>query len=1047
MFAVSRSVRTVVTSLVIAIVIVIATGPGHAAPAAMPGRLFAGLTWRQIGPFRGGRVAAVTGVPAEPETYYLGAALGGVWKTTDGGHEWKPMFDAQHIGSIGAVAVSASDPNVVYVGTGESAPREDVSFGNGVYKSLDAGRSWTHIGLPDSQHISRIVIDPINPNVVLVAALGHVYGPNAERGVFRTIDGGASWQKVLYKDERSGAIELAADPDNPRTVFAALWEMQRRPWSMSSGGTGSGLYKSTDGGVTWSAVTGHGLPETVLGKIGVAVAAGTGGRRVYALVEADKGGLFRSEDGGATWTLVNPEHILWSRAWYFTKIWVHPTKPDSVFIAGNSFWQSTDGGATFQRGGIPGGDNHDLWINPRAPERMIEGNDQGVVLSVNGGRTWDKRNNLPIGQFYHVSTDTQFPYRIYGAQQDMGALGIASRGWGGINEKDWFNVGGDDGECGYVWPDPINQSLVVAGGYNGALTLFDQRSHQLRDIAPTSNASGGHPASDMKYRFTWTSPVVYAPTDPHVLYMGSQYLMETRDRGANWKVLSGDLTRNDKTKQVSSGGPITRDNASVEYYDVIFSIAPSPLVAGLIWVGTDDGLVQLTSDAGATWKKVTPPGLPEWGKVSLIEASRYDANTAYVAVDAHKLDDMTPYIFRTHDRGKTWTRITTGLQSPAHVYAVREDPKRKGLLFAGTELGIFVSFDDGDAWQPLQLNLPVTSVRDIAFNGDDLIVATHGRSFWILDDITPLRQAAATMAEAPAHLFTPRAAMRTHEAGTYTVPTGVSAENPPSGAIINYSLGGSATGDVSIEVFDAAGRRAFAASSRPGAGAAISAAPGMHRVVWDLRYPLPSLIAGTAYDEHDPRGVMAVPGVYRVKLTRGDRVLSVPLTVTNDPRASATPADLAAEFALATRLMGMLGEVHATVRQIIDVRTQIERLRARLAGAPDAAQAVSTFDRRADDILNVLFEPKARTGVDLLNYPMQLNVRIAYLEDEVDFGDGAPTRQFREMAAEYRSALDAQLAAWAKLTSTELVAMNKVLQARGLPVIVVPATLSSPRSY
>ena len=1033
---VRSSFTSAVACSVIAVAVIAASGAGHAAPASMPGGLFAGLTWRQVGPFRGGRVAAVTGVPSEPETYYLGAALGGVWKTTDGGHEWKPMFDAQHIGSIGAIAVSASDPNVVYAGTGESAPREDVSIGDGVYKSTDAGRTWKNVGLPDSQHIARIVIDPKDPNTVLVAALGHVYGPNEERGVFRTTNGGTTWQKVLYKDARTGAIELAADPDNPKTIFAAMWEMQRTPWSMSSGGPGSGLYKSADGGVTWAPVSGHGLPETVLGKIGVAVAAGTGGKRVYALVEAEAGGVFRSDDGGATWRLVNPEHLLWSRAWYFTKIWVHPTKPDAVYIAGNSFWQSTDGGVKFERGAIPGGDNHDLWINPLVPTRMIEGNDQGAVLTVNGGQTWDKRNNLPIGQFYHVSTDKQFPYRLYGSQQDMGALGIASRGWGGINEKDWFNVGGDDGECGWVFVDPLNPNLVVAGGYNGALTVFDQRSHQLRDIAPTSNASGGHPAIDMKYRFTWSSPVAFSPIDPRVLYMGSQYLMETRDRGASWKVISGDLTRNDTSKQVSSGGPITRDNASVEYYDVLFSIAPSPLAAGLIWVGTDDGLVQLTGDGGATWKKVTPPGIPEWAKVVLIEASRYDANTAYVAVDAHKLDDMNPYIFRTRDRGKTWTRITSGLKAPAHVYVVREDPKRKGLLYAGTETGIYASFDDGDTWQPLQLNLPATSVRDIAFNGDDLVIATHGRSFWILDDITPLRQAAATMADAPMHLFTPRTAMRIHEGGTYTVPTGATAENPPNGAVINYSVGPSASGDVSIEVLDAAGRRAFFASSRD-AGSKVSAASGMHRVVWDLRYPLPPLIAGTAYDEHDPRGVMAVPGAYKVKLTMGDRVLTAPLTVINDPRSSATIPAMQAEFALATRVMAMLGDVHATVRQILDVRSQIDSLRPRLAGVPDAAQAAAAFMNRSEESLSVLFEPKAKSGIDLLNYPMQLNVRIAYLEDEIDFGDGAPTAQFRELAAEYRRALDTQVSAWKRLTATELAALNKVLQARGLPAVVL----------
>ncbi len=1007
------------------------------AGAPVPESVYSGMSWRQIGPFRGGRVAAVAGVPSQPDTYYLGAALGGLWKTTDGGHQWAPIFDhAGTLASIGAVAIAASNPNVLYAGTGESAPREDVSFGDGVWKSLDAGTTWTHVGLTDSQHIARILIDPHNPDTVLVAALGHVYGPNDERGVFRTSDGGTTWKKVLYKDARSGAIELASDPDNPSTVFAALWEMQREPWQMSSGGPGSGVYKSTDGGQTWAPVSGHGLPETVLGKIGLAVAAGTGGRRVYALVEAEQGGLFRSDDGGATWTRASDEHLLYSRAWYFTKVFVLPANPDVVYVVGNAVWRSQDAGATFKRVAVPGADNHDLWINPAVPSRMIEANDQGVVLSVNGGETWDKRNNLPIGQFYHVSTTRSFPYHLFGGQQDMGAIGIASRGWGGITDKDWYDVGGDDGECGYVWPVPYDERLIVAGGYNGALTVFDSRSHQLRDIAPWSNASGGYAAADVKYRFTWTSPVVFSPADPHVLYMGSQHLMETRDLGRSWKVISPDLTRNDKTKQGSSGGPITRDNASVEYYDVIFSIAPSPLLAGLVWVGTDDGLVQVTGDGGAHWTAVTPPGLKAWAKVSLVEASHFDRDTAYVAVDAHKLDDLAPYIYRTRDRGRTWSLITAGLSAPSHVYAVREDPLTRGLLFAGTETGIFVSFDAGDHWQSLQLNLPHTAVRDIAFNGNDLAVATHGRSFWILDDITPLRQATAEIAAAPAHLFSPATAIRMHEADTYSVPIGIAGDNPPDGAVIDYVIGDGAPGiELSIVVTDGSGRTAFRATSAETSTPRLAAGPGMHRVVWDLRYPLPDLIRGTAYNERDPRGVLAVPGRYTVTLKAGDRQLSAPLSVANDPRATATPAEMAEEFALATQVMAMLGDVHGAVREITSVRSQIATLRPRAAASPDLGRALDLLDEGADGILNVLFEPKAKSGVDLLNYPMRLNVRIAYLEDEVDFGDGAPTAQFRQMAAEYRAALDAELARWKALLQTDGAAINRRLTAAGLPPI------------
>ncbi|MGE5245065.1 MAG: VPS10 domain-containing protein [Betaproteobacteria bacterium] len=978
----------------------------------VPSALYAGLRWREIGPFRGGRVEAVTGVPGQIDTYYLGAVVGGVWKTTDGGHAWTPLFQHEAVSSIGAIAVAPSDPNIVYVGTGESAPREDISFGNGVYKSTDAGKTWTHLGLPDSRHIAKVLVDPSNPDVVLVAALGHVYGPNAERGVFRSTDGGATWQKVLYKDDQTGAIDLASSADAPRTVYAALWQLRRTPWNLSSGGPGSGIYKSTDGGATWTGLTGGGLPGSVLGKIGLAVVPGTNGQHVYALIEADHGGLYRSDDGGATWRLVNAEHVLWSRAWYFTKVWVHPSDPDTLFIAGNSFWKSTDAGATFKRVTLPGGDNHDLWINPRAPERMIEANDQGVVLTVNAGQTWDKRNNLPIGQFYHVSTDREFPYNIYGAQQDMGALTIASRGWGGITDRDWFNIGGDDGECGYVWPDPLNSRYVIAGGYGGALTVFDKRSHQLRDIAPWSNANGGYPASELKYRFTWTSPVAFSPTSPHVLYMGSQYLMESRNGGTSWKVISPDLTRNDKSKQGLSGGPITKDNASVEYYDVIFAIAPSPLQPGRIWVGTDDGLVQLTTDDGAGWKKVTPPDLPEWEKVSIIEASHFDPQTAYVAVDGHKMDDFAPHIYRTRDGGRTWTTIVNGISAPAFVYAVREDPKRRGLLYAGTETGIYVSFDAGDHWQSLQLNLPTTSVRDIAVHDDDLIVATHGRSFWVLDGIGALRQADAALAAAPAHLFTPRTALRIHEAGSYSIPAGSAGANPPNGAIIDYYIG-ARTGRVAIEIHDAQGRLAFSLSSeRPQAteapelpfdqasgGEHLSTDPGMHRLVWDLRYPLPPLIPGTAYDERSPRGVLAVPGTYKITLTADDHTQTTTLTVRNDPRSLATQPAMIAEFTLASHLMQMLGDLHATVR---DIRAKMPALDA--AGQREAAA-----------ILDQLYESQAKANIDLLNYPMRLNARIAYLEDEVDFGDGAPTVQFREMSALYQQQLDRLLRRWRAL--------------------------------
>ena len=1045
------------TARVIGLVLSLLLWPGAgrvlAAPAVPP-NLYAGMRWRLVGPFRGGRVLAVTGVASEPDTWYLGAVVGGVWKTTNGGNTWRPIFDHEPVASIGAIAVAPSNPNVIYVGTGESAPRGDISFGDGVYKSTDAGRTWTDVGLRDSRHIAQIIVDPHNPDIVLVAALGDIYGPNTERGVFRSTDGGRTWQKVLYKDEQTGAVDLAFDPSNPSIVYGALWQVSRTPWSFSSGGPGSGLYRSTDEGRTWTRLEGHGLPHGILGKIGVSVAGGSRGRRVYALIEADHGGLFRSDDAGRTWRRVNGGQELRTRAWYFTRVWASPVNPDVVYVADNAFWKSTDGGRTFEPVPIPGGDNHGFWMNPSAPDRMIESNDQGVVISVDGGRSWLKLDNLPIGQFYHVSTDDRFPYYLYGAQQDMGAIAIASRGWGGITRSDWYSVGGDDGESGYVLPEPGDPNLVIAGGYGGALTRFDVRTKQLNDIAPWSNNNGGHAASEVKYRFTWTAPLAFSPQDPHVLYMGSQYLMKTTNGGMSWAVISPDLSRDDKSKQGLSGGPITKDNSSAEYYDLIYSIAPSKVSAGEIWVGSDDGLVHLTRDGGRTWQNVTPQGLPAWAKVSTIEASPYDAGTAYLAVDAHKLDDLHPYIFRTHDYGRTWVKITDGISAPAYVHAVREDPVRRGLLFAGTETGAYVSFDDGDHWQSLQLNLPTASVRDLAVHGDDLAIATHGRSFWILDDITPLRQATAAVAGEPVHLFEPATALRTHEAGTYTISSGGIGKNPPDGAVLDYYLQSEPAGEVSLEVVDSHGVVAFRASSAPltetAAGVAsmpgesqtgvrLSRKPGMHRVVWNLRYALPVPIPGAAYDERPPRGILGLPGTYQVRLTVAGRTYTQPLTVTNDPRVKISQADLVSQFQLATTLMDAVRRDHVAVNQILDVRAQLAALQRRLAEDPQAgalgAAAAAALDRKAAVIENVLYQSRAKTGEELLNYPTELNSKIAYLEDEVDFGDTAPTAQFREMATEYEQHLQEQLTRWETLKAQDLKALNDRLHARGIDAI------------
>ena len=695
-----------------------------------------GLQYRLIGPYRGGRVVAASGVVGHDDVYYFGAVAGGVWKTTDGGLSWKPVFDKTKNASpaIGALAVSESDPNVIYVGTGEACIRGNIVGGNGVYKSIDAGKTWNFIGLADTHAIGRIIVDPKNPNVAFVAALGHPFGESQERGIFRTRDGGKTWDKVLYKDTKTGGIDITFDPTNANILYAALWQTKRTPWSMDSGGPGSGLYKSIDGGTTWKEIKGHGLPDGIIGRIGVTV-SGANPNRVWAVVEADKGGIYRSDDGGENWRLMTDDHRFRQRAWYYSHIFADPKASDTVYILNTSMYRSNDGGKTFTRIRTPHGDNHALWIDPTNPKRMINGNDGGANVSTNSGDSWTTIYNQPTAQFYHVTTDTRTPYYVYGAQQDNTTVAIASAGLdGSIDRSDWYDVGG--GESGYIAPDPTNPDIVYAGSYGGEVTRYDHRTHQEQGVNPWPVNPIGWAAADVKHRFQWTEPIVFSPHDPKTLYYGGEVLFKTTDNGMNWIIISPDLTRNDKSKQAASGGPITKDNTGVEVYDTIFSVVESPVQKDLIWVGTDDGLVHLTRDGGQHWENITPNAMPEWGTVSMIEASPVDAGTAYIAVERHKMDDFTPYVYKTTDFGKTWTKLVNGLPANNYVHAVRVDPKRAGLLFAGTEQGIYVSFDDGAHWQPMQTNLPVAPINDLVVKNTDLVVATHGRSFWILDDIT-----------------------------------------------------------------------------------------------------------------------------------------------------------------------------------------------------------------------------------------------------------------------------------------------------------------------
>ncbi len=949
--------------------------------AALPPQLFNGLSWRLIGPFRGGRAIAVSGVPGDGRTFYFGAVGGGVWKTTDAGVVWSPVFDAEDIASIGAIAVAPSKPNVIYAGSGEADIRSDIGFGDGMYKSDDGGQTWSNVGLRDSGQISRIVVDPANADVVYAAVLGHAYGPNEERGVYRSRDGGKSWTKVLDRGPDVGAADIAMAPDNSRILYATLWRARRTPWSMypPAEGPGSGLYKSADGGDTWSQISGNGLPAGDWGRAGVATAKGS---RVYALIDAKPAGVYRSDDGGGTWTLAGADPRITSRAWYFSGITADPANPDVVYAPNVALMRSTDAGKTWDvLRGAPGGDDyHQLWIDPMNPERMVLGTDQGVTISLNRGRTWSSWYNQPTGQFYHVVTDTQFPYNLYGSQQDSGAVGIPVRtDHNEINERDWFTAGG--GESGYIAPDPRDPNIVYAGNTYGGLVRIDRRTSQAHNISPWPAFSFGTEIAQRKYRFTWTSPLVFSPAEPNALYFGAQCLLRSNDGGLSWKEISPDLTGDERktSKDAAAAAPLTIDNARQRGYGVIYTIAPSPLEAGEIWTGSDSGLIHVTHDGGKTWQNVTPPGLTPWSKVTMIEASHFDAAVAYAAIDRHRLDDYRPYLYRTRDSGKSWTLIAEGLAAPAFLNAVREDSVRRGLLFVGTEKGVAVSFDDGDHWQPLQLNLPVVSVRDLAIHSGDIAIATHGRAFWVLDDISALRQAEPDNASAPALLYSPSAAVRLNPErfpGTPLPPEMPQAKNPPSGALIDYYLKTAPAGGVKLEIYDATGKlvrhfsseRKAAPPERPmpiaaiwrPAPAGLTARAGMNRFVWDLRYPPP----GQSDDEEAEfsgfgGGPLVLAGTYDVRLTVNGVTYSQPLTVRMDPRSHASAADLNEQLSLGLKASEKMRECEAIKHRPGDAQS----LRVCAAAERDLTAVlgvVESADRRPTAAAYALYEDAAR---------------------------------------------------------------------------------------
>jgi photosystem II stability/assembly factor-like uncharacterized protein len=985
--------------------------------AQVPENLYNGMRWRLVGPFRGGRVEAVAGIPGNPNLYYFGAVAGGVWKTTDGGIRWQPIFDREPVQSIGAIALDPSDPQTIYVGTGEPALRDDIAFGDGVYKSTDGGRTWTNIGLRDSRHIAKILVDPRHPQTVFVAALGHAFGPNAERGVFRSNDGGQSWQKVLYVDENTGAGDLVFDPNNPSILYAAMFQARRQPWVMISGGPASGLFKSTDGGTTWTHLQGNGLPSGILGRIGVAVSKADS-NRVYAMIEAQKNALYRSDDGGQTWRMMNDDS-LWVRPWYGNDVFADPQNADRVYLLDLGLYRSDDGGRTFRPLPVPHSDEHDMWIDPTNPRRMIEANDGGATVSTDGGESWTPQDNQPTAQFYHVVTDNEFDYRLYGSQQDSGTVAIRSRtDSGSIGDKDWHSVGG--GESGFILPDPRDPEIVYAGDHNGHFTRYDGHTGQVQIISPWLGARAHVPA-ELEHRFNWTSPMALSPHDPNVLYIGAEVLFKSTTGGMSWTVISPDLTRNDKSKQQSSPAPLTPDNSSAEYYDTLFAVAESPVQAGLIWAGSDDGLVHLTRDDGRTWTDVTPKQLPAWTRVNLIEPSRYDAGAAYLVGDRHMLDDPRPLIYKTTDFGATWTEIIQGLPPTVSVESVRQDTMRRGLLFAGTEDGIYVSFDDGGNWQSLQLNLPHVPVYDMTVHGDDLAIATHGRAFWMLDDITPLRQATAAIAPDPVHLYNPAPAYRERGGGGFGGGgRGNSGANPPAGAILDYYLASAPSEPITLQILDSRGqvvRQFTSGGSRAERGAPRAGLParaGMNRFVWDLREVGPAAVPGLVIVElQRGEGPFVMPGAYQVKLTAAGKDYTAPLEVRIDPRVHVTQEDLQKQFEFALEVRDRINQVHGAVNQILAARKALEA--ARQGASDSASQAIDGVEQKMDAIEEQLTQVHSTTLGASLVYPIMLDAQYADLANTAESADTAPTAQTYHVFESYERKREALLAQWKAL--------------------------------
>jgi photosystem II stability/assembly factor-like uncharacterized protein len=1006
-------------------------------------KLYKGMEWRSIGPFRGGRSAAVTGVPGKPNLFYMGATGGGVWRTKDAGNTWSNLSDGFFGSSIGSVAVSEWDNNVIYVGQGEGTVRGNVSYGHGMWKSTDAGKTWIFAGLKDSKHIPRIRIHPKNPELVYAAVMGDLFKSSEERGVYKSEDGGKNWKRVLFANANAGAVDLAMDPNNPRVLYASMWRIRRTPYSMESGGEGSGIYKSTDGGETWKNISANeGMPKGIWGISCVSVSP-VNSNRVYAIIENENGGVYRSEDAGTTWKKMNEDRNLRQRAWYYTKIYADTKDEDICYVMNVSYHKSKDGGKTFQSYNAPHGDHHDLWIAPEDNQRMIIADDGGAQVSFDAGENWTTYHNQPTAQYYRVVTDNHFPYRIYGAQQDNSTQRVAHRTDGfSIGERDWEPTAG--GESGHIAVDPLDNDVVYGGSYDGLLTRVNHATAEERNINAWPDNPMGHGAEGAKYRFQWNFPIFFSPHNPKKLYAASQHLHVSYNAGESWELVSPDLTRNDPTKLGPSGGPITKDNTAVEYYCTLFAVAESPYEKDLILAGSDDGLLNITRDGGKNWAKLSVAGMPEWTMINSVEFSPHEKGAAYIATTSYKSGDYKPYLFKTKDYGKTWTKITDGIDPNHFTRVVRTDLKRQGLLYAGTEFGMYISFDDGTSWKPFQLNLPIVPVTDLTIKNDNLIAATQGRSFWLIDDITPLHQLNETIATSDFHLYKPMPSYRMNGGqGGWRGEPKSEGKNHPGGVMIHYYLKDTTKTVASLEILEMDGKLIKKFATKPDKKAKeeqLKMKPGMNRHVWNMRYADAEGFDGLIMWAASLTGPKAIPGKYKAKLTVNGKSSETEFEIVKDPRTSGTVADIKAQFDFSIAVRDKLSDTHKAIKKIRAAREQLNRVTEPMKGKEDMKEVTEMGKSILDEMKKIeeaLYQTKNKSGQDPLNYPVRLNNKLGALGSEVDGSDYKPTEQVKAVYNEITEKINEQLNLLNKVMTDKVPKFNELVKQKQVSAISV----------